>query len=484
MGGNLRRLVSKGDAMAPEFGAIALSPDGNRIAFTADSGRSLVTLNADGTGRGTPIRLGDRRNAVVALAWSPTTGRIAFLAADGDASARGGCTLKTVDLKTGHVSTAWSDTFLVDRSGYAGGRQFCWLRDGRIVYSRGEHTRWDLETNLWSLRLDPRTGRLSSRPRRLTSRAGEMFVYLSATGDGERVCFLSNHPQADVYTADLEAGATRLSPPRRLTLDDRMDILFGWMADSRSVLFSSDRNGTHDLFRQGPGDAKPQALVSGPGAQGGAQATPDGSTILYESAPYDGEVPNWERAQTMALDLATGETRPAGIPGSGGSIACASSPAGPCVLVEWEGDRLTFYAVDPSWVRGRELAHADSVRKNGSSWNLSPDGSRVVLGRYSFSSPIRCTVLDLSSGRSMEVRAPQGLDFGLPICWSADGKRLLVTSSVQGESVIFSTDLSGHATILFRSSDEILNVAPSPDGRRVAFGLVTRAANAWMLRGF
>jgi Tol biopolymer transport system component/predicted Ser/Thr protein kinase len=483
MGGRPRKLVAEGDTAAFKGGVIALSPDGARIAFLADTGRSVVTMNVEGTDRERPIRLSEKKGTIVAMAWSPAGARIAFLADAGDSSAWGRCILRTVDLKTARVSTVWSDTSLVDRTGYAGGRQFCWLPDGRIIFSRGERAQWYMETNLWSVRVDPRTGRLSGGPRRLTSRAGEMLLYLSATTHGNQVSFLSNHPQQDVYVADLEERGTRMSSPRRLTLDDRMDVMCGWAPDSRSVFFSSDRNGTYDLYRQGLDDPTPQALVTGPTAEFGAQLTADSSAIFYFSAPYKEESPDGRRARLMRLDMASGESRPIAVSDSDLWVQCASSPSGSCVAAVLKNRRLTFYTLDAAGDRGRELAHADSVPQNGYNWSLSPDGLRVLINRESFSSPNRCSIVNLLTGRSRDIQLPSDHPYA-KMYWFTDGERLIGTSMVQQENVIFSTDLSRHMTILYRTSDEILSVDPSPDGRRMAFTKVTRASSVWRLQGF
>ena len=50
--------------------------------------------------------------------------------------------------------------------------------------------------------------------------------------------------EPDVYVLDIEANGTRLSAPRRLTLDERADYPYSWTPDSKAVIFTSDRNGT------------------------------------------------------------------------------------------------------------------------------------------------------------------------------------------------------------------------------------------------
>jgi eukaryotic-like serine/threonine-protein kinase len=56
--------------------------------------------------------------------------------------------------------------------------------------------------------------------------------------------------QMDVYIGQLEASGTRMKTPRRLTLDERNDLPGPWMPDSKTEIFSSERNGNWDIFKQ------------------------------------------------------------------------------------------------------------------------------------------------------------------------------------------------------------------------------------------
>jgi hypothetical protein len=77
------------------------------------------------------------------------------------------------------------------------------------------------DTNLWEIKVDPRSGRPAGKPRQITNWSGFLLVGPNATADGKRLVFGRVNAQADVYVGDLEAGGTRLkTPPRRLTLDD------------------------------------------------------------------------------------------------------------------------------------------------------------------------------------------------------------------------------------------------------------------------
>ena len=86
------------------------------------------------------------------------------------------------------------------------------------------------------------------------ARSGEASS-ISVTSDGKRLAFFRQAVEPDVYVIDLEVNGNRLSTPRRLTLDESADYPYSWSPASKSVIFTSDRNGTFNIFRQGMHDA-------------------------------------------------------------------------------------------------------------------------------------------------------------------------------------------------------------------------------------
>lgn len=76
---------------------------------------------------------------------------------------------------TGRTSTILTDQRL---------RHFCWARDGRIVYGRLEPPPAETSSNLWEIRVDPRTGKAQGEARRLTKRGGFQFSYPGISDDG------------------------------------------------------------------------------------------------------------------------------------------------------------------------------------------------------------------------------------------------------------------------------------------------------------
>ena len=106
----------------------------------------------------------------------------------------------------------------------------------------------------------------------------------TATEDGKRLAFRKYALQGNVYVADLEAGGTLITTPKRLTLHEGRNYPAAWTADSKAVLFGSYRDGKWGIFRQLLGQDRPEPIATGIEQydQGAAAlVSPDGTWILY-----------------------------------------------------------------------------------------------------------------------------------------------------------------------------------------------------------
>src|SRR5438270_10977674 len=89
-----------------------------------------------------------------------------------------------------------------------------------------------------------------------------------------------------VYIGTLVSDGTHLVANRRLTLDENENIPTAWTPDSKAVLFSSDRNGRREIFKQAIDQDLPESLASSSSDDlSHPTLTPDGSEILYISTP-------------------------------------------------------------------------------------------------------------------------------------------------------------------------------------------------------
>jgi Tol biopolymer transport system component len=256
-----------------------VSPDGTHIAFSPhgapDDVHEIWVMGSQGDNPKRALALGEGA-WLYSVHWAPDGQRLAYLRLQRSPE-RYSASIETCDLKGANrtVVTTDQDGLLQD---------FCWLPDGRIVYSRMESVDSNDE-NLWQIGIDSHAGAPNGKPQRITQWAGSCLVGLTASADGKRLVFQKVAYHGQISLGELAAGGSRLNPPRRLTNDDANNYPTAWTADSKAVLFTSDRNGRSGLFKQGLIQDTAEPLPTGPLTVTTPRLSPDGAWILYVEIP-------------------------------------------------------------------------------------------------------------------------------------------------------------------------------------------------------
>ena len=114
---------------------------------------------------------------------------------------------------------------------------------------------------------------------------------------------------------------------------------------------------------------------------------------------------------------------------------------------------------------------------------MSPDGARVAIVSPS-QLPSQMRIIDLGGGAERTVQIPKF--YIVSICWTADGKALLVTVLQAGRYQIVRIEMDGKTRVLLDRGryQWMTAVNVSPDGKHVAWGGQTFESNAWMLENF
>jgi Tol biopolymer transport system component len=298
---------------------------------------------------------------------------------------------------------------------------------------------------------------------------------VSVTADGKHFAFVRGMDQYTIYTADLEANGTRVSPPRPLTLSEGKNIPSGWTSDNKAVVFMSDRNGPMAIFRQ-PADAEvAQRIFTGKAITGAARMSPDGSEILFVAA--DRSEQRLMRVNVVGgvpQEIMTGHF-------VDGSARCAQLPATACVIAEESPDRkhLIFTSIDSLSRRGPELSRFDTdpVRILDSHWALSPDGTRLAVLT---SKEPKIHLLSLTGQPPGEIALDGWPSLGY-LSWTSNGKSLVVGSHKDHDAVLLSVELEGKINLLWEQRGAFgVSGVPSPDGRHIAIWLWTTNNNIWI----
>jgi Tol biopolymer transport system component len=453
----------RGDA---EFAAP--SPDGKQIAFVSskeqpmimvagangEDARSVFTLDAGQLGA-TPS--GSR----IGLSWSPDARRIAFARYD---RAQSRLSIEAVEVATGKTTE-----IIVD----PGIRALTWSPDARILFAKEHESAASDETDLYSIEVDPATGRPGGEAQKITDAVGFQLAHLSVTADAARLAVVKESRQSDVYMGDLSGGAFR---PQRFTLDERNDAPSGWTSDSATLLFHSERNGTADIFRQASTSPAPEQFVLNPDHQVGARVAPGGNDVLYWS--FAGR-PNLARGgmKLKRIGIEGGPPYDVLEAPAGSAFRCPRS--GSCVLAEPQGNAVRFSALDPESGRGAELLRIEQPRPE---WDLAPDGNSIaVLDRRSKN--IR--VHPLGGGTARVVVASEMPGGAGDFAFDATGRGFFLAANSSRGNVVASIEMDGRVKTLWEERTSLLGgLTPSPDGKRLAFSITVRNANAWLIEKF
>lgn len=460
----------------------SLSRDGSQIVFRDSNTRETWLMSSDG-GQARLLMKPEAGYHLFGPTWFANDKRIGygkFRVENGQLT----ITIESRDLKGGDPVVLLSNPRLID---------LFWGLKGRLIYAVSEPSPNQYDSNLWELQYDENTGKPKGTPRQLTNWSGFTFADPELTADGNRLVFLNRKGQSDVYLGELAEGGNELKAPQRVTLDERLDWPGGWSADSKTMFFYSDRNGSFDIYKQGVNERNAESLVTGTEEKWAPQVSPDGKWVLYMQWPKGTEgtgklmrAPLGGGAPEAIMDIkgragVVASTDPIDTTGGFPSFRCLPKANTACVLAEAVDQQLVFTAFDPVQGRKAELAKVEAD-KDFARWDLSPDGTRVALSVFDYKAA-DVQILPLTGGAPQKLSALPWTEL-VAVAWAADGKSLFLASSSSRGTTIVHTDLAGKSKLLFKTSWDIFTLEPSPDGHYLAFGPLITSANAWTVASF
>jgi DNA-binding winged helix-turn-helix (wHTH) protein/Tol biopolymer transport system component len=452
----------------------SVSPNGSLIAFTANitqiGDREIWLMAPDGEDARKLVTV-DEHSGVGHVVWSPDGQRIAYQTFHWEAD-KFQISVESCDLKGTQPSVLLSDPALVD---------FWWGPEGRLIYSRTEPQPNGKDSNLWEIRIDPRTAKRSGEPRRLTNWADFSFHDLTGSSDGRRLSAMKRSVESDVYVGILERNGEGLKSVRRLTLDEHDDWPFGWTPDSKTVVFSSNRNGPIGIFKQSLDRDFAEAISIGAGDALIPTLSPDGFWILYAATPK-GEGSSLS-VRLMRVPL-SGDV-PQEILRTRGYIAhdCGRFPGTLCVFGELTEREIVFWAFDPVQGKRRELTRISVSPSEAYDLAVAPDGSHIAVTK-NFDPEGRIRILS-STGepeRDVVVKGWGGFE---SVNWQADGRGFFVSSLSPRVASLLHVSMDGRAQVLWaqKGSGNPYGVS-SPNGRYLAFRGSTADSNVWLIENF
>ncbi len=461
----------------------AVSPDGKLIAFgnslAAGVYDELQVMGAQGEDPRRLVVAASENDRVYQAAWSPDGQRVAYGRYQ-RTPGKDQFSIESRDLKGGQPTVMLSGPRLV--------LLFWWLPSGRFVYVMTEPESLGKASNLWEVRVDTKTGKPVSKPRRITNWMETNVIDVRGSSDGKQLTVTKATRQEHVYVGELEAGGRRVKNLRPLILEESGDFPSHWMPDGKAVLFASNRNGTWGIYKQELDQTTAQPVATGPDYKEWPVVSPDGSWILYLSRA------NPEFTATTAVRIMR-------VPTSGGPaqqvleghgiayLACARSPATLCVFSEESPDhkQLIFSGFEPSQqARRRELTRVNSKRPwtwGFYSWDLSPDGSRLAFTQEDMREG-HIQILPVAGGEVREVNV-KGWSGLFRLFWAAEGNGLFVSANPTAtRATLLHADLDGGSQVLWQQRFAGGTGIPSPDGHHLAMVGLSFDSNVWLLENF
>jgi len=463
----------------------AISPDGRSIAFQDGGAKRWKVLWVAGINGESPRELLTTDNGETALSpvWSPDGRWIAYLKGR-LTGAEDGVFARSAAIEIRPAAGGPSKTLVPGASLPVSSSLFCmkgrgcltWSPDGRLMFPATDRSGTQLTHNnysIWAVPVELGNGIASGQPVRLAQWADFYPNCLTLTADGKHLVFLKGRLQLDVYVGELGSDSSSLSPPRRFTLDNRGlgSTPGAWTRDSRAILFSSDRNGKDEVFRQGLNESLALRMVDVPGdEQHDARLSPDGSWILYairapSATPRLMRLPATGGLPERVLELP---------PPARFDVRCPLR-AGSCVLSQDEGSNVLFYQLDPAHGKAdRPLGKVERSNNHMFSFDVSPDGSRLAAVNA------RNQILTLADGKWHEIPVEPRWSGLQTIAWAADGKGFFVTSA---EFYLLHVTTAGKVNVLIHNdrTQWLSDPVPSPDGKYLAFQGQTFDFNAWTI---
>jgi Tol biopolymer transport system component len=409
------------------------------------------------------------------LAWSPGGNRIAYIRtfapAYPDPTMDNKYALETVDIHDGTRRVLKESAQLRPA--------LSWSADGRLFYAYRDDASGDRnDAGIWSARVNEKSGAPEGDPRQITKGIGRIGG-MTVTDDGKRLALWRSRTQPTVFVADFDPGTRHLKTPRRLTLDENMNVASAWTPDSRAVLIASNRQGNWKLFRQDLDRATPELVAEGSRNFIQQRLNPEGTEILYLT-PYDpGDPQRLGDVKSVPLHGGTRRVILQGV--SIGDIQCARFPSKLCFLITNSGSASNFVSFDPENGKTQPSATFKIDRRLSSS--LSPDGSQLALVPSPGSKVIFMTISDRHT-HEVELKGWAGLT---TVDWTSNGKSVyVIAQTTNGTDEVVEVDPSGEHRVLLESDGHthFWWAIQSPDRQHVMVQEVTGESNVWVVENF
>jgi Tol biopolymer transport system component/DNA-binding winged helix-turn-helix (wHTH) protein len=293
-------------------------------------------------------------------------------------------------------------------------------------------------------------------PMRLTNNPAN-DQYASWSPDGTKIAFTSNRDGKDeIYVMDA-AG----SNVRRLTHNATTDDHPAWSPDGTKIAFHSDRDGNLEIYVMAADGSHQTRLTNDSAADAGPAWSPDGTRIAFASNRGNSSLYNFDiwvmnsdgSNQTRLTTDLEYDADPTWSP-DGKQIA----------FVSGRDHNFEVYVMNADGTNQTNLTHQ---AKNDESPDWSPDGARIA---FSSSRDGNREIYVMNSDGGSQRKLTNNPSVDVEPAWSPDGKKIAFWSNRDGSGQLYVMNADGG--LQTRLSDRPVNASAttwSPDGAKLAF---------------
>jgi Tol biopolymer transport system component/imidazolonepropionase-like amidohydrolase len=271
------------NTLTSEEGEPTWSPDATEIAYVVSN--RIEAVNEAGARRTIIAQLAGR--TINAPSWAPAGTDIAFIGSGGDQA--------NLWVNNSQITTG-QDVFRFTRPQWVSASELMYAADGKIRII-------DINTRVFrdvpfSATLEMPALSYKKKKYDFDSKKPQQVLGIVTpmiSPDGTQVVFQALN---DLWLLDIDRKG-RNDNPRRLTNDSFYEVEPAWSPDGRSLVYSSDKSGTEDLYIRDLATNTERRLTRLEGAEYATAWSPDGRTIAFQN----------ENFETWTVDVNSGALR-------------------------------------------------------------------------------------------------------------------------------------------------------------------------------
>lgn len=401
----------------------AISPDEKTVAYVWDQDHDQPDIYLRSIEEGKTERLPGGAGIRLFPAWSFDGKSLAYLRIEGDQAAvivqpRSSGAEVLVTRITKEVGR-WAG----DESPLLGNPGPAWTPDGAFLIV-ADRNRQDATGGLFRVALDGTKMRLTS------TRGEDHDLYPAVSPDGKTLAFVrySSHGRGELYTMPIFGGN-----PIRLTSDRKTICGIAWERDGKSLVFSSNRGGSFQLWRQNLDSQPPQELTTNSSSASEPALSRRGDWLMYVELAE-----NWNIWRAPLEGYRIGAPQKL-LTSSGRNYDPRYSPDGKKIaFVSDRSGTMQIWSANSDGSLPVQLTNLPDSWIGGLAW--SPDGVWIAFDwRPQDHSSI---FLIPSSGGPPKAVEKNTYEERMP-AWSHDGRSLYFNSVREGGMAIWELPLAG-----------------------------------------